>query len=75
MSSSSVVTDKNDQPIHEGDEVWTKIRGGKREGRAEKIVTTEEEAQKEWVKNPPKVSWGSGALLFNEDAEFGVRGG
>ncbi|MCJ1434830.1 hypothetical protein MMC27_004200 [Xylographa pallens] len=55
MSSSPEVSDKNDQPIHEGDEVWTKIRGGKREGVAEKIVTTDEEAQKENVKNPPKV--------------------
>ncbi|MCJ1378794.1 hypothetical protein MMC17_001893 [Xylographa soralifera] len=55
MSSSSEVTDKNDQPIHEGDGVWTKIRGGKREGAAEKIIMTEEEAQKENVKNPPKV--------------------
>ena len=35
--------------------MWTKIRGGKREGTAEKIVTTAEEAQEE-VKNPPKVS-------------------
>ena len=56
MSSSPEASDKNGQPIHKGDEVWTKIRGGKREGAVEKIVTTEEEAQKENVKNPPKVS-------------------
>ncbi|MCJ1405887.1 hypothetical protein MMC11_009117 [Xylographa trunciseda] len=55
MSSSSAVTYKNDQPIREGDEAWTKIRGGKREGAVEKIVRTGEDAQKEKVKNPPKV--------------------
>ena len=55
---SSSVTDKNNQPIQVGDEVWTKIRGGKHEGTADKIVMTNEEAQKEGVKNPPKVSSG-----------------
>ncbi|MCJ1318366.1 hypothetical protein MMC15_003694 [Xylographa vitiligo] len=58
MAPSPEITDKNDQLIHEGDEVWTKIRGGKREGAAEKIVTTEEEAQRENVKNPPKYCGG-----------------
>ena len=68
MAPSPEITDKNDQLIHEGDEVWTKIRGGKREGAAEKIVTTEEEAQRENVKNPPKVSPGSQAFLLGESA-------
>ncbi|KAI9858347.1 MAG: hypothetical protein M1824_004368 [Vezdaea acicularis] len=51
---SSQVTDKQGEPIQEGDTVVTRIRGGKREGGVEKIVTTEEEAQEEDVKNPPK---------------------
>lgn len=33
----------------------TAFRGGKREGEVENIVTTSEEAEKEGVKNPPKV--------------------
>ncbi|MCJ1285137.1 hypothetical protein MMC26_004475 [Xylographa opegraphella] len=55
MDPSAEVTDKNNEPIHVGDGVWTKIRGGKHEGVAERIVTTEEEAREEKVKNPPKV--------------------
>jgi hypothetical protein len=47
--------DKNSEPIEEGDQVWTRIRGGKHEGKVEKIVTTAEEAEEEGVKNPPKV--------------------
>jgi hypothetical protein len=49
------VKDKNSQPIKEGDEVWTRIRGGKREGEVEKVVTSDKEAAEENVKNPPKV--------------------
>ncbi|KAK1753188.1 hypothetical protein QBC47DRAFT_53842 [Echria macrotheca] len=49
------IVDKEGQPIHEGDTVWTPIRGGKHEGTVEKIVTTEAEAKKEGVKHPPKV--------------------
>ncbi|OIW26418.1 hypothetical protein CONLIGDRAFT_683401 [Coniochaeta ligniaria NRRL 30616] len=49
------VKDKNGEPIKEGDEVFTKIRGGTHTGTVEKIVTTKEEAEKEGVKNPPKV--------------------
>lgn len=69
------IKDKNSQPIHEGDSVWTKIRGGHREGVVQKIVRTEEEAQEEDVKHPPKVSIGSNIVvsrrrdqwLINED--------
>lgn len=50
------VKDKNSEPIHEGDLVWTKIRSGSHEGTVRKIVMTEEEALKEGVKHPPKVS-------------------
>lgn len=67
------VEDKAGEPIREGDEVWTKMRGGKHEGKVridqdgykgpcaerrtqvEKVVTTQEEAEEEGVKNPPKV--------------------
>ncbi|TPX09582.1 uncharacterized protein E0L32_009183 [Thyridium curvatum] len=49
------VKDQDSKPIKEGDTVWTKIRGGKREGEVERVVTSEEEAKSEGVKNPPKV--------------------
>ncbi|KAH8903912.1 hypothetical protein BR93DRAFT_918006 [Coniochaeta sp. PMI_546] len=49
------IKDKNGVPIKEGEEVFTKIRGGTHTGIVEKIVTTKEEAEKEGVKNPPKV--------------------
>ncbi|KAL8748335.1 MAG: hypothetical protein Q9184_007382 [Pyrenodesmia sp. 2 TL-2023] len=49
------VKDKAGEPIKEGDEVWTKMRGGKHEGKVEKLVTSQEEAEEEGVKNPPKV--------------------
>ncbi|KAF2100591.1 hypothetical protein NA57DRAFT_74193 [Rhizodiscina lignyota] len=52
---SDQVTSKQGEPINEGDHVETKIRGGKREGDADKIVTTEKEAEQHDVKNPPKV--------------------
>lgn len=52
---STQVEDKKGNAIDEGDRVFTKIRGGKREGEVEEIVTTQEEAKKENVKNPPKV--------------------
>ncbi|KAJ6566928.1 hypothetical protein B0H19DRAFT_940677 [Mycena capillaripes] len=51
------IRDKNKQPIKEGDEVWTKMRGGKREGTVDKIVRTESEAEEAGVKHPPKVSY------------------
>ncbi|PVH69627.1 hypothetical protein DL98DRAFT_438631 [Cadophora sp. DSE1049] len=49
------VEDRKGNAVDEGDRVFTKIRGGKREGEVEEIVTTQEEAKKENVKNPPKV--------------------
>lgn len=49
------VKDKQGQPIQEGDNVWTRARGGKREGTVEKVVTSKSEADEEGVKNPPKV--------------------
>jgi hypothetical protein len=49
------IVDKEGQPIHEGDTVWTPVRGGKHEGTVDKIVMTEAEAKKEGVKHPPKV--------------------
>jgi hypothetical protein len=80
---SEQVKDKFGNPIAIGDEVFTKIRGGRREGKVrfgpfqnrfpihteickvEMIVTTEAEAQKEDVKNPPKV--GRCPLLQNQE--------
>lgn len=53
---SDEIKDKNQEPIHVGDTVFTKIRGGSHEGKVEKIVKTAEEAAQEGVKNPPKVS-------------------
>jgi len=50
------IKDKDGVPINEGDAVWTKFRGGKREGEVDKVVTTEKQADSEHVKNPPKVS-------------------
>ncbi|KAG9003637.1 hypothetical protein FRB94_003026 [Tulasnella sp. JGI-2019a] len=52
---SSQVTEKQGNTISEGDTVFTKFRGGKREGEVDKIVMTHEEAKEENVKNPPKV--------------------
>ncbi|KAH7009257.1 uncharacterized protein B0I36DRAFT_257997 [Microdochium trichocladiopsis] len=59
------VKDKNSQPIKERDEVWTRIRGGKREGEVEKVVTSDKEAAEENVKHPPKV-------LFTDQHGHGV---
>ncbi|KAF7510957.1 hypothetical protein GJ744_005503 [Endocarpon pusillum] len=53
--SDDEVKDKTDAPINVSDEVSIKIRGGKREGEVEKIVKTDQEAEQEGVKNPPKV--------------------
>lgn len=50
------VKDKNGEPIHVGDHVFARARGGSHEGDVEKIVTTKEEAEREGVKHPPKVS-------------------
>ncbi|KAF8421606.1 hypothetical protein EV426DRAFT_565201 [Tirmania nivea] len=52
---SDKVRDRTGSPIHPGDHVETRFRGGKREGMVEKIVRSKEEAEEEGVKNPPKV--------------------
>jgi len=52
---SDQVEDKTGNPINEGDTVFTKIRGGKRQGEVDEIVTKQEEAKEKDVKNPPKV--------------------
>jgi len=49
------VKDKNGKPIKVGDEVMTRFRGGKREGKVEEIVTGDKEAEERGVKHPPKV--------------------
>ena len=49
------IKDKSSQPINEGDEVWTRIRGGKREGTVEEVIVSEKQAKEADVKNPPKV--------------------
>jgi hypothetical protein len=59
------IRDKNMQPIKEGDEVWTKMRGGEREGTVDKIVRTEDKAEEAGVKHPPKVSYLLGWFTVN----------
>ena len=49
------VTDKNNEPIHEGEEVSGKIKGGRHVGQVQSVITTENEANESGVKNPPKV--------------------
>ncbi|KAE8323821.1 hypothetical protein BDV39DRAFT_208487 [Aspergillus sergii] len=49
------VKDKHGDTIHEGDYVFTRIRGGSHQGEVERIVMDEQEAEEEGVKNPPKV--------------------
>ncbi|KAK6858601.1 hypothetical protein PG995_004510 [Apiospora arundinis] len=53
--TANSVRDKHGEPIQEGDHVYTPIRGGRHEGEVEEIVTSDQEAKKEEVKNPPKV--------------------
>lgn len=53
--SSDTVHDKSGKPIHIGDTVSTKARGGKRVGEVDDIVVSKQEAQEKNVKNPPKV--------------------
>lgn len=52
----SPVKDKAGKPIEHGDHVWTRIRGGRREGDVEQVATTDQEAKDANIKNPPKVS-------------------
>ena len=47
--------DKRGHEIKPGDHVYTKIRGGHREGEVEQVVETQQEAKEADVKNPPKV--------------------
>lgn len=47
--------DKNLEAIHQGDDVFTPIRGGKHQGKVEEIVQTEQDAQETGTKHPPKV--------------------
>jgi len=49
------VKDKKGKPIHEGETVSGKIRGGKHAGEVEAVVTSSKEAAEKGVKNPPKV--------------------
>ncbi|EOA81181.1 hypothetical protein ACJQWK_07531 [Exserohilum turcicum] len=49
------IESKNGEQIQPGDHVYTRIRGGRHEGNVDKVVTSEEEAASEGVKNPPKV--------------------
>ncbi|KAG8798819.1 hypothetical protein FRC16_006485 [Serendipita sp. 398] len=54
-SKADEIVDKQGEPIEIGDEVATKMRGGKRTGIVSDIVASEEDADKKGVKNPPKV--------------------
>ncbi|KAG8834614.1 hypothetical protein FRC17_008095 [Serendipita sp. 399] len=54
-SKQEEIVDKEGEPIEIGDEVATKMRGGKRTGVVADIVTSKEEADRKGVKNPPKV--------------------
>ncbi|OCL01345.1 hypothetical protein AOQ84DRAFT_306896 [Glonium stellatum] len=49
------VLSKDGELIHEGDHVYTRIRGGRHEGDVEQIVMSQKEAEEQGVKNPPKV--------------------
>ena len=51
----TIVKDKDGKPIHKGDIVSGKIRGGKHAGEVLAVVTNEKEATENGVKNPPKV--------------------
>jgi len=49
------VTDKEGKPIHEGDTVAGKRRGGKQTGEVEAVASTKQEAQKKGLQGAPKV--------------------
>ena len=55
---SSQVKDKHGEPIHVGDTVASKARGGRQYGEVTDIVTKKEEAEDVGAKNPPKVLYG-----------------
>ncbi|TCD60336.1 hypothetical protein EIP91_010345, partial [Steccherinum ochraceum] len=57
---SKQVESKDGQPIEAGDTVFTKIRGGKREGKVEHVIADEEDLKEAGgvgvrIVNPPKV--------------------
>lgn len=54
--SNQDIHDKAGEPIREGDHVYTKSMGDRHEGDVKKIITSVSEAEKEGVKNPPKVN-------------------
>ena len=49
------VKDKEGEPIHPGDVVVGRRRGGKQTGEVEAVIATEKEAAEKGVKNAPKV--------------------
>ncbi|GFF52022.1 hypothetical protein IFM58399_09217 [Aspergillus lentulus] len=53
--SAERVKDKEGENINEGDHVYTRYRGGSHEGKVERIVMDQAEADEENVANPPKV--------------------
>jgi len=62
MGSSEDIKDKEGKPIHAGDTVYTRIRGGGREGKVEavydksgNVVEGSDEEVHIDVKHPPKV--------------------
>ncbi|RYO27773.1 hypothetical protein AA0113_g12235 [Alternaria arborescens] len=59
QATENDVASKSGEQIEEGDHVYTRIRGGRHEGnqqgKVNKIVTDQEEADAEDVKHPPKV--------------------
>ncbi|KAF2461520.1 hypothetical protein BDY21DRAFT_368717 [Lineolata rhizophorae] len=81
MTEKNQPSSKQGEPIEEGDHVYTRIRGGRHEGDVERIVTTQDEAEEEGVKNPPKVIFtdqkgkrvahNPGTLDITEEAEHG----
>lgn len=51
----SNVNDKHGEPIKQGDDIDTPIRGGVYEGNVEKVVMDDVAASEKDAKNPPKV--------------------
>ena len=57
-TKASQVRDKNNEPIHVGDLVSARARGGKHTGEVREIIMTKEQADEVKdidVKHPPKV--------------------
>ena len=53
---SSGVEDKLGEEINVGDEVSTRMRGGKRTGPVVDITLMKQEAEEKSIKNPPKIT-------------------